>query len=130
MVSTTGIKQGCKLAPTLFSMLTGTIFRELIALVGVQAVVDYLTGYADDLTVHREIHSMEDLGGAHALIEQLLALVRKHGFAVKPFKVYGKARRNAGATRPASVYLLAHRARRTASEDVATGAGEVPRGLS
>ena len=26
--------------------------------------------------------------------------------------------------------LLAHRARRTASEDVATGAGEVPRGLS
>ena len=44
VVSTTGIKQGCKLAPTLFSMLTGTIFRELIALVGVQAVVDYLTG--------------------------------------------------------------------------------------
>ena len=43
VVSTTGIKQGCKLAPTLFSMLTGTIFRELIALVGVQAVVDYLT---------------------------------------------------------------------------------------
>ena len=67
-------------------MLTGTIFRELIALVGVQAVVDYLTGYADDLTVHREIHSMEDLGRAHALIEQLLALVRKHGFAVNPSK--------------------------------------------
>ena len=86
VVSTTGIKQGCKLAPTLFSMLTGTIFRELIALVGVQAVVDYLTGYADDLTVHREIHSMEDLGRAHALIEQLLALVRKHGFAVNPSK--------------------------------------------
>ena len=86
VVSTAGIKQGCKLAPTLFSMLTGTIFRELIALVGVQAVVDYLTGYADDLTVHREIHSMEDLGRAHALIEQLLALVRKHGFAVNPSK--------------------------------------------
>ena len=86
VVSTTGIKQGCKLAPTLFAMLTGTIFRELIALVGVQAVVDYLTGCADDLTVHREIHSMEDLGRAHALIEQLLALVRKHGFAVNPSK--------------------------------------------
>ena len=122
MVSTTGIKQGCKLAPTLFSMLTGTIFRELIALVGVQAVVDYLTGYADDLTVHREIHSMEDLGRAHALIEQLLALVRKHGFAVNPSKCTMMVK--------GAVYLLARRARRTASEDVATGAGEVPRGLS
>ena len=125
VVSTTGIKQGCKLAPTLFSMLTGTIFRELIALVGVQAVADYLTGYADDLTVHREIHSMEDLGRAHALIEQLLALVRKHGFAVNPSKCTMMVKLEG-----TQAYLLAHRARRTASEDVATGAGEVPRGLS
>ena len=76
---------------------------------------------------------MEDLGRAHALIEQLLALVRKHGFAVNPSKctMMVKLEGTQAQTRPASVYLyLAHRARRTASEDVATGAGEVPRGLS
>ena len=32
--STTGIKQGCKLAPTLFSLLTGKLFRELAEVVG------------------------------------------------------------------------------------------------
>ena len=50
VTSTTGIKQGCKLSPTLFSMLTGTMFRELAQLAGTDAVLQFLTGYADDLT--------------------------------------------------------------------------------
>ena len=127
MVSTTGIKQGCKLAPTLFSMLTGTIFRELIALVGTQAVADYLTGYADDLTVHREIHSMEDLGRAHALIEQLLALVRKHGFAVNPSKCTMMVKlEGTRAQRCVGLLIGAPRPTDSVRRIVATGAGEVP----
>ena len=47
VTSATGIKQGCKLSPTLFSMLTGTMFRELAQLVGADATLRYLTGYAD-----------------------------------------------------------------------------------
>ena len=42
VTSTTGIKQGCKLSPTLFSMLTGTMFRELAQLAGTEAVLRFL----------------------------------------------------------------------------------------
>ena len=86
VTSTTGIKQGCKLSPTLFSMLTGTMFRELTQLAGTEAVLRFLTGYADDLTVHRDIHSWQDLLRAHQLITDLLVVVRRHGFQVNANK--------------------------------------------
>ena len=86
VTSTTGIKQGCKLSPTLFSMLTGTMFRELAQLAGTAAVLQFLTGYADDLTVHRDTHSWQDLLKAHQLITDLLVVVRQHGFQVNANK--------------------------------------------
>ena len=86
VTSTTGIKQGCKLSPTLFSMSTGTMFRELAQLAGTEAVLKFLTGYADDLTVHRDIHSWQDLLQAHQLITDLLVVVRRHGFQVNANK--------------------------------------------
>ena len=86
VTSTTGIKQGCKLSPTLFSMLTGTMFRELAQLAGTAAVLKFLTGYADDLTVHRDIHSWQGLLQAHQLITDLLIVVRRHGFQVNANK--------------------------------------------
>ena len=52
-----GIKPECKLAPTFFSMLTGRLLHKLIPLFGMAAVQNCLTGYADDCTVHRLIHS-------------------------------------------------------------------------
>ena len=54
--TTTGIKQGCKLAPSLFSLLTGKLFGELVRTFGSEQVSAFLTGYADDLTVHRTIN--------------------------------------------------------------------------
>ena len=63
-------------------MLTGTMFRELAQLAGTEAVLQFLTGYADDLTVHREIHSWQDLLQAHQLITNLLVVVRRHGSQV------------------------------------------------
>ena len=86
VTSTTGIKQGCKLSPTLFSMLAGTMFRELTQLAGTEAVLRFLTGYAHDLTVHQDIHSWQDLLRAHQLITDLLAVVRRHGFQVNANK--------------------------------------------
>ena len=55
-------------------MLTGTMFRELAQLAGTEAVLKFLTGYADDQTVHRDIHSWQDLLKAHQLITNLLVV--------------------------------------------------------
>ena len=88
--STTGIKQGCKLAPTLFSLLTGKLFRELAEVVGWDRVMHCLTGYADDLTVHCNITSWKDLMQAHThtMIADLLRIVRKYGFKVNSDKCH------------------------------------------
>ena len=80
--STAGIKQGCKLAPALFSMLTGKLFRELAEVVGWDRVMHCLAGYADDLTVHCNIASWKDLMQAHTMIADLLRIGRKYGFKV------------------------------------------------
>ncbi|OLP96513.1 hypothetical protein AK812_SmicGene21236 [Symbiodinium microadriaticum] len=73
--TTTGIKQGCKLAPTLFSVLTGRLLHMLIDTFGLEAVQQHLTGYADDISVHKTIRSRRDLQLAHDLIQALLAAV-------------------------------------------------------
>ena len=70
--TTTGIKQGCKLAPTLFSVLTGRLLHMLIDTFGLEAVQQHLTGYADDISVHKTIRSRRDLQIAHDLINALL----------------------------------------------------------
>ena len=71
--TTIGIKQGCKLAPTLFSVLTG---RLLHALTGRDTVQRFFTGKADDFTMHRTIRSRADLADAHKLILRLLEAVQ------------------------------------------------------
>ena len=86
--STTGIKQGCKLAPTLFSMLTGKLLKELSTVVGKDRMQQSLTGYADDMTIHHPINNWEDLLKAHQMIAELLRIVRKYGFKVNPEKCH------------------------------------------
>ena len=51
--STTGIKQGCKLAPSLFSLVTSFIFKKVGQDVSAEEVEGFLTGFADDLIVHK-----------------------------------------------------------------------------
>ena len=75
--TTTGIKQGCKLAPTLFSVLTGRLLHMLIDTFGLEAVQQHLTGYADDISVHKTIRSRRDLQIAHDMIQALLAAVER-----------------------------------------------------
>ncbi|CAE7244681.1 RXLR78 [Symbiodinium sp. CCMP2456] len=84
--TTVGIKQGCKLSPTLFSLLTGELFESLIAAFGRDQVVRFLTGYADDLALHRTIRSLKDLQSIHALIGGLLETVKAFGLVVNKAK--------------------------------------------
>ena len=83
--STASIKQGCKLAPTLFSFLTERLFSSLAGSFGIDAVIRFLTGYADDLTLHPTIRSVTDLKAIHGLIAGLLEEVRRHSLAVNQY---------------------------------------------
>ena len=76
--TTTGIKQICKLAPSLFTLLIGKLYKELVLLFGEQKVRDYFTGYADDLTVHKTIRSVSDLTDCHNLIRALLDSLQQY----------------------------------------------------
>ena len=103
--TTAGIKQGCnKLAPTLFSFLTGTLFRSLINTFGVEQVVNFLTGYADDLTLHRTIRSEGELRAVHQLIAALLEEVKAHQHSCKSEQV----RTPCQTSRPKATLLLDH----------------------
>ena len=84
--TTAGIKQGCKLSPTLFSFLTGQLFRSLVRQFGADQVLHFLTGYADDLTLHRTIRSVPDLRAIHRLITSLLEEVKAHKLVVNQSK--------------------------------------------
>ena len=84
--TTTGVKQGCKLAPTLFSVLTGRLLHLLIDTFGLEAVQQHLTGYADDISVHKTIRSRRDLKLVHAMIQALLDAVGRLRLRVNPVK--------------------------------------------
>ena len=84
--TTAGIKQGCKLSPTLLSFLTGQLFRSLVQQFGADQVLHFLTGHADDLTLHRTIRSVRDLRAIHRLITFLLEEVKAHKLVVNQSK--------------------------------------------
>ena len=84
--STTGIKQGCTLAPSLFSLVTSYIFKKVGQDVSAEEVEGFLTRFADDLIVHKDIYCWRDLEIAHQLALSLLAHLEAAGFAVNPTK--------------------------------------------
>ena len=84
--STTGIKQGCKLAPSLFSPVTSFIFQKVGQDVSAEEVEGFLTGFADDLIVHKDIYCWRDLEIAHQLALSLLAHLEAAGFSVNSTK--------------------------------------------
>ena len=75
-----------KLSPTLFSFLTGQLFRSLVRQFGADQVLHFLTGYADDLTLHRTIRSVRDLSAIHRQITSLLEEVKAHKLVVNQSK--------------------------------------------
>ena len=84
--STTGIKQGCELAPSRFFPVTSYIFQKVGQDVSAEEVEGFLTGFADDLIVHKDIYCWRDLEIAHQLALSLLAHLEAAGFSVNPSK--------------------------------------------
>ena len=58
----------------------------LIDIFGLEAVQQHLTGYADDISVHKTIRSRRDLKMAHDMIQALLAAVGRLRLRVNPVK--------------------------------------------
>ena len=65
-------KAGCKLAPSLFSLVTSFIFKKVGQDVSADEVEGFLTGFADDLIVHTDIFCWRDLEISHQLALSLL----------------------------------------------------------
>ena len=56
-----GVKQGCKVAPLLWSLATGFLIRRLARLTSADWVRRALTAFADDVHIGQEIRSVDDL---------------------------------------------------------------------
>ena len=67
-------------------MLTGRLLHDMISAFGLEAVQRFLTGYADDFTLHRTIYSRADLTAAHSMITRLLESVARLQLRVNPSK--------------------------------------------
>ena len=81
-----GIKQGCKLAPSLFAFVTGLLYRKLANQITQDELARLLTMYADDILLQSHFDSFDALtralGRCDLLLDQLTAL----GFRVNPTK--------------------------------------------
>ena len=51
--------------PSLFSLVTSYIFKKVGQDVSAEEVEGFLTGFADDLIVHKDIYCWQDLEIAH-----------------------------------------------------------------
>ncbi|OLP91680.1 LINE-1 retrotransposable element ORF2 protein [Symbiodinium microadriaticum] len=81
-----GIKQGCKLAPSLFAFATFLLFRRLGAKCDIAALQKVLTMYADDTLLQMHFDDKAQLQEALQLCDLLLDQLTELGFKVNPEK--------------------------------------------
>ena len=81
-----GIKQGCKLAPSLFAFVTFLLFRKLGEHCDIEALKQILTMYADDTLLQVHFDDQPQLQEALRLCDLLLDQLTELGFKVNPEK--------------------------------------------
>ena len=81
-----GIKQGCKLAPSLFAFATFLLFRRLGAQCDIATLQKILTMYADDTLLQMHFDNKHELQEALQLCDLLLDQLTELGFKVNPEK--------------------------------------------
>ena len=81
-----GIKQGCKLAPSLFAFATGLLFQKLSSQITLAELTRMITMYADDTLLQKHFNSFEELQEALACCDILLDQLESLGFKVNPTK--------------------------------------------
>ena len=81
-----GIKQGCKLAPSLFAFATFLLNREVGEHCDIEALKQILTMYADDTLLQMHFEDLPQLQEALRLCDLLLDQLMELGFKVNPEK--------------------------------------------
>ena len=81
-----GIKQGCKLAPSLFAFATGLLYRQVQQHIDAEMLARLLTMYADDILLQSHFDSWAELEVALELCDRLLDRLSQLGFKVNPGK--------------------------------------------
>ena len=81
-----GIKQGCKLAPSLFAFATFLLFRRLGEHCDLEALKRILTMYADDTLLQMHFDDQQQLQESLRLCDLLLDQLTELGFKVNPEK--------------------------------------------
>ena len=82
--STRGVRQGCALAPSLWSLITIALLRALAEKCGTQWVTDLVTMYADDLLETWEVYARKDLDLLMQAVSQSFQLLEALGLQVQP----------------------------------------------
>ena len=86
LLVTKGVRQGCKAAPLLWTLLVYELFQQLQRTTGQQWLRDFVTAFADDFNIACPIHCSADLDKHLRCIGQLLDLLKSFGLKVNPEK--------------------------------------------
>ena len=81
-----GIKQGCKLAPSLFAISTALFFKRMAEKIGATKALQALTLYADDTLLQEHFRNKKEFEQALTHCSVLLKTLAEMGFKVNPKK--------------------------------------------
>ena len=83
--TTRGIRQGCTLAPTLWTVLSAQLLHDLADKIG-EAAFTTFTAFADDQVGHWNIQSPADIEMVEEFITTFLQLLEEYGLQINPEK--------------------------------------------
>ena len=79
-----GLKQGCLVAPLIWSLVTGRLLYRLVT--DFQWVSQHVTAYADDFHAAATAHNQQDLQAAERYFSQFLELLVQSGMIINASK--------------------------------------------
>ena len=86
VIASRGLKQGCLVAPLIWSLVTGRLLYRLALATDVRWVSQQVTAYADDFHAAATAHNYQDLQTAERFFSQFLDLLVQSGMIINASK--------------------------------------------